>query len=143
MMPFRKIAGPAAMALELIFSSAVNAQEKGYVHIPVNGATANIKCQSAFPDGKNLNPQIIAWIDNTFYHKGGTGPIAYALMDKVQRSQQLLHPLNRPIYDNTAQRYDGAENKILELQKILAKSHPDFPVSKWGEIAKHCGVEMR
>lgn len=141
MNPFVKTASAALAGLTLTFGAAhdAKAQERGYIYEPINGATANIKCESAFPDGENPNPRFISWVDTNYFHGGQLSPTGYALMSESERqqAQQTMHALNRPLFNNAARRYDEAMDKIAVLEELIAEAHP-FPKSRWDDMAEEC-----
>lgn len=133
-----------ALTFQLIASpQPVQAQEAGYIHEVIKGRTANIKCEKAFPDGKNPEAGLIAWIDKNYYHfRDGKSPISYALMDESEREEFLAdtNRMNWPLYRYTAQIYDNSSDKVQVLKRLLAESHSDFPASRWDDMAEKCAL---
>lgn len=141
MKPRLNFTGAAAVGLTAIFTNVDDAvaQEQGYIHEPINGAIANIKCSTAFPDGQPPNPRFIAWVDTTYFHGGGLSPTTFVLMTEEERQQALnaMNPLNRPLFLDAADIYDDATDKNAALISLISEAH-DFPKSRWDNMAERC-----
>lgn len=141
----------SAAALSLAFVTSVGsaaAQDAGEIREIINGRKVDVKCSTFFPGlprDRNPAPEKIALVDTAVYHSGHIGPIQFALMSEDERNVHRLtkmHPLNAPLYNATAARYDEATDKNAMLKRLLAESHRDFPEQRWDDMADKCEAIM-